>query len=201
MELTLPSKLNASETIVLDTNVLVVIGANGAGKSSFGRDLLERYSDNSKKISGMHSLFISSEEPVPVEGNELARLQSMIAERIFMPRLTEYEKLILHLQSEEFEAAVNYKEACKLNPDLEPPVTKIDRIQAIWEKMFPKFCVYMSSSRLPTPSRSPAASITAGCRMRFFTSSFLLFCTESVRRPPPEAVWCALRRPSGNAKK
>ena len=68
MELTLPSKLNASETIVLDTNVLVVIGANGAGKSSFGRDLLERYSDNSKKISGMHSLFISSEEPVPVEG-------------------------------------------------------------------------------------------------------------------------------------
>ena len=46
MELTLPSKLNASETIVLDTNVLVVIGANGAGKSSFGRDLLERYSDN-----------------------------------------------------------------------------------------------------------------------------------------------------------
>lgn len=56
MELTLPSKLNASETIVLDTNVLVVIGANGAGKSSFGRDLLERYSDNSKKISGMHSL-------------------------------------------------------------------------------------------------------------------------------------------------
>ena len=40
MELTLPSKLNASETIVLDTNVLVVIGANGAGKSSFGRDLL-----------------------------------------------------------------------------------------------------------------------------------------------------------------
>ena len=49
MELTLPSKLNASETIVLDTNVLVVIGANGAGKSSFGRDLLERYSDNSKR--------------------------------------------------------------------------------------------------------------------------------------------------------
>ena len=125
MELTLPSKLNASETIVLDTNVLVVIGANGAGKSSFGRDLLERYSDNSKKISGMHSLFISSEEPVPVEGNELARLQSMIAERIFMPRLSEYEKLILHLQSEEFEAAVNYKEACKLTPDLEPPVQEV----------------------------------------------------------------------------
>lgn len=90
----------------------------------------------------MHSLFISSEEPVPVEGNELSRLQSMIAERIFMPRLSEYEKLILRLQSEEFEAAVNYKEACKLNPDLQPPVTKIDRIQAIWEKCFPTTAWY-----------------------------------------------------------
>lgn len=131
MELTLPTKLNTSEPIVLDTNVLVVIGANGAGKSSFGRDLLERYSGNSKKISGMHSLFISSEESVSIEGNELARMQSMIAERIFMPRLSDYEKLILRLQSEEFEAAVNYKEACKLHPDLPPPVTKIDQIQTI----------------------------------------------------------------------
>lgn len=163
MELTLPSKLNASETIVLDTNVLVVIGANGAGKSSFGRDLLERYSDNSKKISGMHSLFISSEEPVPVEGNELARLQSMIAERIFMPRLSEYEKLILHLQSEEFEAAVNYKEACKLTPDLEPPITKIDRIQAIWEKMFPHNRLVRKSGFIELASTSrDGDSYTAG---------------------------------------
>ena len=36
MELTLPSKLNASETIVLDTNVLVGIGANG-GRQKFVR--------------------------------------------------------------------------------------------------------------------------------------------------------------------
>lgn len=138
MELILPTKLNTTEPIVLDTNVLVVIGANGAGKSSFGRDLLERYADNSKRISGMHSLFISSKEDnVAHEGNELARLQSMITERIFMPRVSEYEKLILSLQSEEFEAAVNYKEASKENPELLPPVTKIDRIQTIWEKIFP----------------------------------------------------------------
>ena len=84
MELILPPKMNAPEPITLDTNVLVVIGANGAGKSSFGRDLLERYPDRSMKISGMHSLFISSnDENVQPKGNELSRLQSMIAERIF----------------------------------------------------------------------------------------------------------------------
>ena len=41
MELTLPTKVNVTHPIMLDTKILVVIGANGAGKSSFGRDLLE----------------------------------------------------------------------------------------------------------------------------------------------------------------
>lgn len=164
MELTLPPRLNTSEPIVLDTKVLVVIGANGAGKSSFGRDLLERYTDNSTRISGMHSLFISSnEETAPLKGNELARLQSMIAERIFIPRLSDYEKLILRLQSEEFEAAVNYKEACKLNPDLKPPVTKIDRIQVIWEKMFPHNRLVRKSGFIELASTSrDSNSYTAG---------------------------------------
>ena len=41
------------------------------------------------------------------------------------------------LSGEEFEAAVNFKEACKTNNEVDPPITKIDIIQAIWEKMFP----------------------------------------------------------------
>ena len=53
MELTLPTKVNVTHPIMLDTKILVVIGANGAGKSSFGRDLLERYAGQAKRISGM----------------------------------------------------------------------------------------------------------------------------------------------------
>lgn len=138
MELILPSNQNTTSPHTLDTKALVVIGANGAGKSSFGRDLQQRYAGQCVRISGFHSLFLTSEENnVPAEGNELARLQSMIAERLFMPRLSEYEKLILRLQTEEFEVAVKYKEESKQTPSLLPPVTKIDRIQMIWEKMFP----------------------------------------------------------------
>ncbi|WP_297906104.1 DUF4435 domain-containing protein [uncultured Parabacteroides sp.] len=137
MELTLPTKVNVAYPITLDTKILVVIGANGAGKSSFGRDLLERYSGLAKRISGIHALFISDDESKSPASNEFTRLQSMIKERLFMPRISEYEKLILQLQSEEFEAAVNFKEACKTDNEVNPPVTKIDTIQAIWEKMFP----------------------------------------------------------------
>ena len=137
MELTLPTKVNVTHPIMLDTKILVVIGANGAGKSSFGRDLLERYAGQAKRISGIHALFISDDESKLSASNEFARLQSMIKERLFMPRISEYEKLILQRQSEEFEAAVNFKEACKTNNEVDPPITKIDIIQAIWEKMFP----------------------------------------------------------------
>ena len=101
MDLILPTNQNTSAPVTLDTKVLVVIGANGAGKSSFGRNLHQRYAGQSVWISGMHSLFLSSEEnKTPVNGNELTRLQSMIAERLFIPRMSEYEKLILHLQTE-----------------------------------------------------------------------------------------------------
>ena len=79
MDLILPTNQNTSAPVTLDTKVLVVIGANGAGKSSFGRNLHQRYAGQSVWISGMHSLFLSSEEnKAPVNGNELTRLQSMI---------------------------------------------------------------------------------------------------------------------------
>ena len=137
MELTLPTKVNVTHPIMLDTKILVVIGANGEGKRSFGIELLEIYDVQAKTISGIHALFISDDESKLSASNEFARLQSMIKERLFMPRISEYEKLILQLQSEEFEAAVNFKEACKTNNEVDPPITKIDIIQAIWEKMFP----------------------------------------------------------------
>lgn len=138
MELVLPKKLNSSHPATLDSKVIVVIGANGAGKSSFGRDILDRYADTAEYISGLHALFITSTDTPPTEKNNgFSHIQSLIAERVFMPRLSEYEKLILELQSEEFEEAADYKEASKKQPGLPPPTTRIDRIQAIWEKMFP----------------------------------------------------------------
>lgn len=188
MELTLPTKQNTSQPVTLDTRVLVVIGANGAGKSSFGRDLLKRYPEISKKISGMRSLFINNmEESVPPSGNELDRLQSMIAERLFVPRLSEYEKLILHLQSEEYEAAVDYKEACKQHSGLIPPVTKIDRIQTIWEKMFPHNRLIRKSGFIELVSAyRDSDSYTAG-RMSD-GEKIVFYLIGAILCTPPETV-------------
>lgn len=163
MKLTLPQKLNAAQAVTLDTKVLVVIGANGTGKSSFGQDILNRYPEQAEKILGIHALFISGDTATSEVRPELFHLQSLIKERLFMPRLSDYEKLILKLQSEEFEAAVNYKEACKSQPNLLPPQTKIDQIQTIWEKMFPHNHLIRKSGFIELASTSRnSASYTAG---------------------------------------
>ena len=139
MELNLPQRINnVDNPLVINTRVLGVIGANGAGKSSFGKDLLERYEGLAERISGMRSLFLSTENETFIGSKNVSHLQALVAERLLIPRLSAYEKLILKLQAEEFDAAVDYKEARKTNAELPPPVTKIDKIQTLWEKMFPQ---------------------------------------------------------------
>ena len=163
MELILPKKMNVPHPVVLDTKILVVIGVNGAGKSSFGRDLLERYADKSKKISCLHALFINDNDDALSVSGDLSRLRSIIQDRWMTPRISEYEKLILHLQKEEFEAAVNFKEAFKENQEIKPPVTKIDVIQSIWEKMFPHNRLIRKSGFIELVSvEKGSSSYTAG---------------------------------------
>lgn len=138
MKLTLPKRIDGSDPVTLDSKVWVVIGTNGAGKSSFGRDLMERYAPHSRMISGFRALFIPSDdsEPDPSE-DEPSRLRRLLEKRLMQPRLSDYERLILRLQTEEFEAAVDFKEAAKLNTTVRPPETKMDLIQKVWERMFP----------------------------------------------------------------
>lgn len=165
MELILPAKINTNSSIALDTKVLVVIGANGAGKSSFGKDLTERYTEQAEYVSGMHSLFLSTQNEVLVETSEISHLQELIAKRLFTPRLSAYEKLILKLQNEEFDVAVDYKEACKTHPELKPPLTKIDTIQTIWEKMFPQNRLVRKSGFIEITSASRNGEVYTPERM------------------------------------
>lgn len=138
MKIVLPDKQSGVSGGVLDTqkaNALVIIGANGAGKSSFGNELSQLHAGCSERISGVSSLYLNRKDNGEARSN-LVILQNVLSGQS-VSVLSEYEKLMIRLQSEEFEAALNYKEASKKNKSLPPPATKIDRIQAIWEKMFP----------------------------------------------------------------
>lgn len=138
MRLVLPKKLKGKTGEVLDTqktNTIVIIGANGAGKSSFGKELAKQYKGHKEFISGVSSLYLKRQEGNTPQSN-VSFLQSALSGN-GVSVLSDYEKLIIRLQGEEFEAALKYKEDSKRSRKVKPPFTKMDRIQQIWEKVFP----------------------------------------------------------------
>ncbi len=139
MKLSLPKRINKRADEVLDTqkaNTVIIVGANGAGKSSFAKELGKKYSGPTEYISGVSSLYLKRETIDDMPVNNLSLLQSALS-KDSVPVLSEYEKLMIRLQTEEFDAALKYKEESKHNRNIEPPSTKIDRIQSIWERLFP----------------------------------------------------------------
>lgn len=136
MKFKLPTSIDKHTPETADTQILVVIGANGAGKSSFGREIARQFPEQAIDISGFHGLFITPRETA---GNvtDWQSFRNLFSERVFTFSVSSYEQLILQLQKEEFEAAVEFKERSKKEEHPPLPVTKIDQIQVIWEEMFP----------------------------------------------------------------
>ena len=169
MELILPNKREQQQSISIHTRILVVIGANGTGKSTFGKDIVARYPEQGQLISGIHGLFCNQQESP------------------FLPQQTAYEQLIRQLQREEFEAAVEYKEACKTQVTLAPPRTKIDQIQEIWEKMFPHSRLVRKSGFIEVIPIYPESQSYTASRMSD-SEKLVFYLTGTVLCAVPEAI-------------
>lgn len=152
MEIQLPTKQgqpNSNPTI--DFNQLVVIGANGSGKTRFGANIEERYNQITHRVSAQKSL--SMPEFVGTKSIEVAEsefryggwgkgaedyfktsgwLNRRWGDKINTFLLDDYEKLMVLLHTEEYEQSLNYKENGGNKPD-----TKLDRIEKIWETLLP----------------------------------------------------------------
>ena len=137
----------------LEFEQLVIIGANGSGKTRFGSDIERRYPQKIHRISAQKSLSMPnyvSTKSIDVARGELlfggwstnegdngwytreGKIQSRWGNNINTFLLNDYEKLMVFLHSEEYEEALYYKEN-----NTPKPKTKLDIIQEIWEKVLP----------------------------------------------------------------
>lgn len=155
MNIILPKKLNSPESTTIDSKSIVVIGANGSGKTRFGTDIENRYNKQTHRISAQKSL------SMPKEVSPTSKLR---AESEFLyghyheddpsndvrfklgqrwgqnPNtflLNDYAKLMVLLHTEEYEESIKFKEEYKPGQLKEKPITKLDRIQNIWEYVLP----------------------------------------------------------------
>lgn len=150
MQLTLPSKKDAQPTILENPKAIVIIGANGSGKTRFGAKIEETHKPV-LRVSAQKSLSM----PKEVSPKSKARAESEFwyggwdeasnswweeqgwknsrwGNNLNTFLLNDYEKLLILLHTEEYEEALKYKEGI-----IEKPITKLDRIQEIWEDILP----------------------------------------------------------------
>lgn len=152
MKIQLPTKKGQpNSNPEIEFNQLVVLGANGSGKTRFGSDIERRYKRETHRVSAQKSL--SMPEFVSTKSKEAATSEFLyggwnkdnpnwnINTGWLMQRwnsnlntslLNDYEKLMVLLHTEEYEQSLNYKENGGSKPN-----TKLDRIQSIWEMVLP----------------------------------------------------------------
>lgn len=161
MEIILPCKYGSKDTLHLNDNKnIVVIGANGTGKTRFGTDIEERYPVIVHRISAQKSLTMP-ELVSPSSINDACmnfwygynyktesisianKMHNRYGDNPNTQLLNDYDKLMVLLFTEEFAHALAYK-----NGQIEKPITKLDLIQKIWEKVFTHRKLRMSAGKV-----------------------------------------------------
>lgn len=152
MNIQLPTKKGQPNTTpTIDFEQLVVVGANGAGKTRFGSDIEKRYLGQTHRISAQKSLTFpkevspksrqKAEREFLLGGyidswSEQQNLQQKLSNRwgsnlnTFL--LDDFQKLLVLLHTEEYEESLAFKEG-----RIAKPVTKLDRVQNLWETVLP----------------------------------------------------------------
>lgn len=152
MNIQLPTKKGQPNTTpTIDFEQLVIVGANGAGKTRFGSDIEKRYLGQTHRISAQKSLTFPKE--VSPKSRQKAELEFLLGGYIdswseqqnlnqklsnrwgnnlntFL--LDDFQKLLVLLHTEEYEESLAFKEG-----RIAKPLTKLDRVQNLWETVLP----------------------------------------------------------------
>lgn len=165
--LVLPRADGSTETIET-TRSLLFVGANGSGKTRLGTwiEFQSPQSNLVHRISAQKSLSMpDSTTPVAIDLAETNLLfghaqhsnNKMAFKWGSKPAtalLNDYEKLMVYLFSDETEQNAKFKAAYKASSTrIDPPVTRIDRVKEIWERILPHRELVIGGLRIQTRVR------------------------------------------------
>lgn len=163
-ELILPREGGTTETIQITQSILL-IGANGSGKTRLGTwiEINSTQKEFVHRISAQKSLTMpDSSTPQSIDqaeksllfGNPNWNYQHKASKWENKPAtafLSDYEKLMVYLFSDETEENAKFKIACRASEArVEPPITKIDRVKEIWERILPHRELIIGGLRIQT---------------------------------------------------
>jgi hypothetical protein len=162
-------KFPQGHNLPLRDRVLVVIGANGSGKTRFGAWLDSHNIDFHHRVSAHRSLnFPEKVQPTDLEEAERTLLfgnhskDNPAAHRQHgrwhnnpaTALLNDFTPLVTMMVSESFAVSDKYRVTMKsANAYLAPPKTRLDRVKEIWEEVLPSRELVFTGNRIETRNR------------------------------------------------
>lgn len=147
----LPPHINGMKNMLnADARQLTIIGGSGAGKTRFMQELMLMTGDKTYCLSAIKAPFPEREES-KLKGSIDSLYSASAKRRPYMrtSAVSELEKLVFMLFTDEFEQLMTLKE--KINDKIKLnkfPLTKLDKLKVIWEKIFPGNKIVTSSGTL-----------------------------------------------------
>lgn len=200
MNIQLPTKKGQPNTKPnIDFEQLVIVGANGAGKTRFGSDIENRYLGQTHRISAQKSLTFPKEvspkskdraekefffgsyyEPKHEQLHVLQKAGNRWGGNLNTYLLNDYEKLLVLLHTEEYEESLNFKEG-----RISKPLTKLDRVQKLWESVLPHRKILKRAGVIETfptgeeASKYNASEMSDGERVIFYLAGEVICAPQN----------------------
>lgn len=130
--------------IPASTRQLVIIGANGAGKSRFTARLAEDLGERTFTMSALTALFGHPDTPTGID----RLFEAAYGPASLRPAAdTELDRLLALLMHDEMLNLISYKITRASAPDASLPPTRIDRLIKAWSEIFPDNNILIESGR------------------------------------------------------
>lgn len=162
MEIILPTKKGENQEVkISNVQNMVIVGANGAGKSRFGYEIESRYQANTFRISALNTV-MPLDETLPVKDNSISgEYIKYFGQNKNLTVRTEYEQLFALLIREEMQNLIEYKNSISQGEEVKLKTSTLDRTQKIWEKTFPHHKIVRSNGRLEIVSDTSTSNYNA----------------------------------------
>jgi hypothetical protein len=162
-------KYPSGQQITLNDRVLVVIGANGSGKTRFGAWLDSQDAVRHHRVSAHRSLsFPERVQPMDVKEAGARLFQGNTNEgnighhkqhhrwqnNPVIALLNDFEPLVTYMVSESFAVSDLYRVAMKAKTEYTtPPTTVLDMVKLVWETVLPTRELVITGSRIEARNR------------------------------------------------
>lgn len=142
MNISLPLNIDGNrQTIDTNGNSIVIVGANGAGKSRFSAHLFSSMdNDSAFSLSALHGLYVR--EADAVAKSSVGRICQKLKENS-----NELELLLGRLMHDEMLNLLNFKLSKSEGKKVQLQRTKLDVVIDLWQEMFPGNKILVESGR------------------------------------------------------